>query len=130
MGVHNPTVMNTTLLTTVLTQNTETAFLTTPGINLSLDNAQVLLFWWVNLGTGGSTTGIQITVRRGADLTGAIVIQPTVDRVTAATNAFFSGVFVDTPGIVANQQYTFSALQVAAAVNGSFNLGCALAMVL
>lgn len=130
MGVRLPTAASITLTTTVLTQNTETAFVTTPPLNLPFDNAQVLLFWYCDIAVGGSTTAMRINVRRGVDITGTLINVGANRTVASANIREFSGVYIDTPGAVAGVQYTLTALQTSAAGNGVFNDGSLVAMVL
>jgi hypothetical protein len=130
MGVRLPSVASTTLLTTVLTSVTETAFVTAPGINLSLDNAQVWILWMVQLNTGAGTTQIQIKLRRGVDTTGFQVGQNWNNAVAVTTNRQFSGCYIDSPGIVAGQQYTVTALQISSTGNGTFSDASIMVLVL
>jgi hypothetical protein len=130
LGVRLPSVSSITLLTAVLTSATETAFVTSPGLNLSLDNALVQIYWMVQLNTGAGTTQIQIKLRRGIDITGLQVGANWNNVVTASTNRQLSGCYIDTPGIVAGQQYTVTALQIASAGAGTFSDACIIAMVL
>lgn len=130
MGVHLPSAASATLTTTVLNQNTETAFVTTPPLNLPFDNAQVILLWFCKISVGGSTTSMRINVRRGTDITGTVVNVQIATTVATANIREFSGVYIDTPGAVAGQQYTLTALQNGAAGNGVFQDGALVAIVL
>jgi hypothetical protein len=130
MGVRLSSVSSNTLLTATLTQNTETAALTTPPLSLPLDNAQVFLFWYLTGSAGASTSGMKASVRRGSGLTGTIINAGVFLLVGAAGNFLVSGTYIDTPGVVAGQQYTLTATQSGATGAGSFLDGCFTAFVL
>ena len=130
MGVDLPSVSTTTLLTSVLGQNVETAAIQSPPINLPLDNAQILIFWYLIVTTGGSTTQLGTRLRRGTGLTGTVVNIIDNTQVTAGNNIRLAGCYSDTPGIVAGQVYTLSVQSVGAAAAGAFIDGCMTLMVL
>lgn len=125
MGVHLPSVASTTFRGPLPANANETAILTTPPLNLPLDNAQVIILWSTNITAGTSVTSHVFKLRRGGGtgdtLLGASVWTETI-AATEVDNA--SGCYVDTPGIVAGQQYTLTLIQTACTVAGVFNDGC------
>lgn len=126
MGVRLATNATSLASAVTLVTTAETLALTSPGINLLVDNAQLLIFWSLDVSVGASTTTVQVRIRRGSTLTGTVITlaQPWVQAVTAGTTGIFSGVYIDTPGIVAEQQYTLSVVQAAASANGTINDAC------
>jgi len=128
MGVRLASVFTTTLLTANLLQNSETGFLTTPPLNLPLDNAAIFILWYLGLSsTGASTTGIAVRLRRGSGQAGTQLTTGTVYNCTAAAGLLMSGLMVDTPGIVAGQQYTLNLIQSGATGNGAAAEGAMIA---
>lgn len=108
MGVRYPSVATIAALGIYGAAGAEAIVFTTPPLNISLDFAQVILLWYVQFNTGAGTTSYVPRIRRGAALTGALVNIANAVVCTAATVTSFSGVYVDTPGAVAGQQYSLS----------------------
>ncbi len=108
MGVRLPSVASTTILASVPATGAETVIATSPPINISLDFAQVLIWWYVNTGSGATTTAITARIRRGTTLAGALVNIASAVLVTAAAGSELTGCYPDTPGAVAEQQYSLT----------------------
>lgn len=131
MGVRFPSISSTTFIGPLPANANETILLTTPPLNISLDFSQIIIQWAGSITAGATVTGHQFRLRRGTTLAGALVFASTwVQAVTAANAGVFSGVYVDTPGAVAGQQYTLSLGQIGATGAGVFNDGCLLAFAL
>jgi len=92
---------STTLVTT-----TETALVTVGPINLAVDAAQVLLFWFLTLSTGASTSTVKVFIHRGSGLGGAFIGNGTswVATTAASSGYTISGAYVDNPGVGAELQ--------------------------
>ena len=65
MGVRFPSVATTTSVGVLPATGAETVVATTPPLNIPLDFAQVLLFWWFVGNTGAGTVGLVASIRRG-----------------------------------------------------------------
>lgn len=121
MGVRLPSAAtapqqgNVSVVTTA-----ETIIATLPPINISLDFAQILLFWWFTFTSGTATTGVSVKLRRGATVAGAVInVITAASTVTAGNQIQLSGCYADVPGAIANQQYVLTIAQTAATGNGS-----------
>ena len=131
MGVRLASVFSTTFIGPLPASAAETVCLTTGPIIEAVDNAAIILLWFAAITAGTSVTSHVFRVRRGTTTAGAQVgANPWSDTVAAAAFLATSGVYVDTPGVVAGQQYSLTVVQTAATVAGVFNDGCLLAMVL
>src|SRR5260370_42368581 len=108
MGVRFPSVATTTSVGVLPATGAETVVATTPPRNIPLDLAQVLLFWWFVGNTGAGTVGLVASIRRGAAVSGTLVVAAQQVLVTAASSAELTGCFIDTPGAVAGQQYSLT----------------------
>jgi hypothetical protein len=98
----------------------ETVVLTTPPLNIALDFAVVFLAWFFYFTPGTSTTAAIMRIRRGTTASGAQVGATLWQfPVTAAVSTAFSGVYFDTPGAIAGQQYALTIVQVGATVAGT-----------
>ena len=131
MGVRFPTVSTTTFIGPLPANANETIVLTTPGLTLPLDNAQVILLWRAVLVSGVGTNAFIWRIRRGTSLTGALVMASS-DVMAVGSNATqsSSGFYVDTPGAVGGQQYTLTISENGATAAGTWNDGCLMAFVL
>jgi len=131
MGVHFPSVASTAVANALPATATETAICTTPPLNLSLDNAQVILLWMAAITAGTSTTALVMRIRRGTGITGTLLNVGAWTFTTVAGNlAQISGNYIDTPGIVGGQQYSLTCSQTAASGAGTLNDVCLVAFVL
>ena|SRR6267378_1564303 len=131
MGVRLPTVASTTMLAAAIVTTAETAVVTTPPLNISLDFAQVLLWFAVYIGQcGTASTNIIAKIRRGSGIGGTQVNVNMATLASPGNSGFISGVYVDTPGAVAGQQYTVSITMQAATTNSSIVDVCLLAAAL
>lgn len=109
-GGRVPFVYTTTFNTPIVT-TTEFFICTTPPLNPGVDTGVVLLlgFW----GTGAlasGTTSCNALIRRGNTLAGNICNQNTLDRATALAPYTGYAIGIDTPGAVAGQTYSLSAI--------------------
>ncbi len=130
MGIRNAAFGATFTGGVTVVTTAETNLVNLTGVNLPLDSALVMLFWWFTLTIGVGTTSVQALVRRGSTATGVAVTPGRSLTATAGNIAFFSGCITDSPGIVAEQQYSMSVIQNGATANGTANEGALIAMVL
>jgi hypothetical protein len=131
MGVRFPTVASTTFIGPLPANATETAVLTTPGLNLPIDNAQVLLFFMAVMTAGTSVTSHVFRIRRGTTTGGTLVgAAGWSQTIAAAAFGTSSGWYADSPGVAAEQQYTLTVVQTAATVAGTWTDGSLIAVVL
>lgn len=130
MGVRNASVASTTMLTSNIITTAETALVTTPPINLPIDNAGILIFASVNVTPGTATTTLAVRLRRGSGITGTQLNAGGPYTVLVTTAYFINLTWFDSPGIVAGQQYTLTVQQAAATGNGTAFDGSIVAMVL
>lgn len=130
MGVRLASVGSTAIVNATVVTTTETVVVTTPAINLTLDSALVILFWHIIFTSGVGTTSINVRLRRGTAVSGAQVNVGSAFFVTASAGVLVTGSYTDTPGIVANQQYSVSIGQNAATGNGTVTDVAMVAMVL
>lgn len=130
MGVRLGSSSSNTILGSPIVTTAETVIFTTPPVNLVQDNALILVFWEAVITLTAGTTACTFRLRRGTTTAGALVNVAQAITVTASTTIKFSGVYQDTPGIVAAQQYSLSATMTAAAANSTVNDGCIAAVVL
>ncbi len=121
MGVRLPSVTTAPQLANVTVVTTaETIIATLPPFNISLDYAQILLFWWAMFTVGVGGTGVTVRVRRGAALTSPLVnIGNAILNPGAGNTINLSGCYADVPGAVAGQQYVLTVQQTAATANGT-----------
>ncbi len=120
MGVRFPFVASTTIANATLVTTTDTVVVTSPAINLTYDGALVLLLWFIRLASGVGVTAINYSLRRGTLVSSPIVTVATISVPESASAAVMrSSFYVDTPGIVANQQYSLTVAQIGATGNGS-----------
>lgn len=131
MGVRFPSVASTTFIGPIPANATETVILTTPPLTLSLDFSQVILLWSCSILAGTSTTSFVFRIRRGTTAAGTTIFQTSWPFTIAAGSTFSGGgSYVDTPGAVAGQQYSFTLVQTAATVAGTYNDGALIAFAL
>ncbi len=131
MGVRFPSVATTTILANVPASGADTVILTTPPLNLPLDGALVFLHWNLVFGTGAGTVSVLVSLRRGTTTAAAKINVGSLNiTVTAATEVNLSGVYVDSPGAVAEQQYSVSLLGNATTGAMTNSDGALIAMVL
>ena len=118
MGVRFGTVTSTTFVGPLPANNTETTIVASPGLNIALDNAQVIIIWSFTLSAGTGTTSVTVNVRRTAAI-GTLVLNYPALTLAAANTGLFSGVIFDTPGVVAQQQYNVTVQQNGASGAGT-----------
>lgn len=129
MGVRFPSVQSNTIVN-VNFASSENVICTTPPLNIPLDFATVLLFWYLTMTSGTGTTNITPLIRRGTGITGTIINGNTNDNTTAGNTTRRSGVYFDTPGAVAGQQYSLTMTQIGASANGTILDVCLIAFAL
>lgn len=101
--------------------NTETALVSSPVIDIGRDAAFILVTGFCFLTTGATTTFITPRVRRGADITGVLIGVATAITIVGAvgsTSVYMIQV-VDQAGPFATVQYTFTCQATAATANFS-----------
>lgn len=131
MGVRWPSVVSTTFIGPLPANANETAVLTSPPLNIPVDSAQIIILWFANVTSGTGTNSFGYALRRGSGTAG-----PLLDSfgyfaaVTAGNTLAMSGVAVDTPGAVAEQQYTLTIQQAGASGAGTWRAGYLLAFAL
>jgi hypothetical protein len=130
MGVRFPSVATTTILGTLPSNGAETIIATTPPLTIPLDFAQVILLWYFLGNSGASTSALLFLLRRGTTVAGTLINVSSGSLVTAAAGVRFSGVYVDTPGAVAGQQYSLSEIGVGTTGAGITNDVCLIAFAL
>ncbi len=130
MGVKNASVASTTIVNAAIVGNAETVVVTTPTLNLPLDGAMVFLFAMVLWTPGAGTTSSSLRLRRGTGTTGTVVNIPTAYVVVAAQTTYSVLLYPDTPGIVAEQQWSLTIGTAGATANHSVSDVAMIAMVL
>lgn len=128
MGVRLPSVFTNTFIGPLPANANETIIFQLPPISPQIDNAPILFFWCLDVTGGTTATGHVVRIRRGTALTGALVmvLNMVTTEVAGARNVA-SGVYFDTPGVVAGQQYVLTLSQTAATGAGTFNDGAFMA---
>ena len=131
MGVRFPSVASTVVVNQLPANATETVICVTPPINLPIDSAQVMLYWYIAANIGTGATAYVVRLRRGIT-TGAPQITAVggTQTVVAGNGAVLGGSYVDVPGVVAEQQYALTVSQTAATGTGSITDVCLIAFVL
>ncbi len=131
MGVRLPSVASTTFVGPLPASAAETVILVTPPISEPIDNAQVILEWQASITAGTACTSLVFRIRRGTLATGTFIGANAWSFTTVAANlTTVGGLYVDSPGSVAGQQYALTVVQTAATGAGTFSDGCLLAMCL
>jgi len=102
-----------------VTTTTETVIVISPPINLAVDNAQVLIFAYILFTPGTGTTSFAVRLKRGTTVSGT-ALNNTGGQINLTTTAYWIGVhWLDTPGIIAEQQYCATIVQSGATGNGN-----------
>lgn len=132
MGVRLPSVFAVVAAAIQTTAAAETVAVITPPINIPLDSAAILLYWWLDaLANTGATSGL-FRIRRGSGLGGTVLqLAPQPDTFyIAGAGGQRGGCYVDVPGNVAEIQYTLTFQNTGQSGNGQIRDGCLIAMVL
>jgi hypothetical protein len=108
MGVRFSTAYSNSGLGAPGAAGSEIVCITTPPLTQILDGAQVLIFWYLLTTVGLGTTLANVRLRRGTTTAGQLISSNFTTNVTAAFNTVFSGVYADSPGPVAGQQYSMT----------------------
>jgi hypothetical protein len=119
MGVRFPSVATKTILNATLINNSEISVATTPPLNISLDFAMVMLFWFCLFSSGATTNVYDLFLRRGTGTSGTQINVLFDTACTGGAPIETSGFYFDTPGAVANQQYTLGINNHGGAGNGN-----------
>lgn len=100
---------------------TETVVATLPGVPQYFDAATILLEGWAQITTGGSTTAVTASIRRGTAITDTLLGEANPITIYAATGSTEerSITVVDTPGAGGPYSYVLTLTQVAGAANGN-----------
>lgn len=98
----------------------ETIVATTGPVNPPVDTALILLFWFAELTIGTSGTALNIRIRRGTALTDTLINVGQARTVAAGNLISLCGQYFDTPGAVAEVQYSLTAQVTAGAAASTF----------
>lgn len=88
--------------------NAEVVVATTGAINQIYDGTPIVLFWFVEFTVGTSGVSANAKLRRGTTTGGTLINVGQAATVVAGNLVRFSGVYQDSPGAVAEQQYSLS----------------------
>lgn len=113
MGVRFPSVASNVIIASPAAA-AETIIATTGPINEPVDNAQVLIFFYLLILIGTAGTAVGVNLRRGATLGGTLVNLSFGISTSAGSTEVLAGCYPDNPGIVAGLQYTMTATVTAA----------------
>jgi hypothetical protein len=131
MGVRLPSVASTAITNPLPSTAIETVICTLPPLNIPLDFAQILLFWFASITLAGNGANLTMRLRRGTTTSGATVGTGGWGVTAAAsTLVILSGCYPDTPGAIAGQQYCLTCLQAGNTVAGTVNDVAMIALVL
>ncbi len=130
MGVRATSVQSSTLLNATVAINAETIIVTSPPVSEPLDNAVVFLFWYMVHTVGTTGTVVRYLLRRGTTLATAIVNVVTSLTGVPGNTVTASGVYFDSPGIVAGVQYSLTCQDIGSTATGAVQDGALLVMVL
>ena len=130
MGVRLASVGQSSAAAITLPTTSETLILTVGPLSPCPDNAQVLLFWWVEMTPGAATTTMTIKLYRAASISGGAFVIHNNKDLTVGNVMSDAGCWADSPGIVGGQSYTMSVTQALATGNGSVTNATLIAMVL
>lgn len=131
MGVRFPSVASTTIVNATLVTTAETVVVTTPPFNIPLDYAQIIVMAYAEVfPVGTTTTGIVAKLRRGTTTAGTQLGFNSGGTATPGAAWAWSMLYVDSPGVVAGQQYSVTLSQTAATANGTVLDVCLIAFAL
>lgn len=119
MGVRFPSIQSNTLVNANVGINAETAVVTTPPLNISLDFATIIILWSMTHTVGTTATASRYFLRRGSGLGGTQIYASGSISGAAGNVVLASQIFFDTPGAVAGQQYTLSCIDPGSTVAGA-----------
>lgn len=130
MGVRLASSGNNTIVATTPAGNTNTVISTTGIIGLVQDNAQVIIQWFFTIVLGAGLTSLTTKLVRGPLFSSTQVNQTVSQTITASTTAVVSGMYVDTPGVVGQVQYSIVVNPSGAAANSTIGDSAILAFIL
>src|SRR2546423_5725345 len=119
MGVRFPSVASTAILNSPIITTAETVIVTTPALNLPFDGAQVLLFIYCVITLTAGTSAFTPRLRRGTTTGGTLINVAQAITVTASTTFEYSSWYPDSPGVVAEQQWSLTMTMTAAGANST-----------
>jgi hypothetical protein len=120
MGVRLPSGGNQVLQNALPANNAETIVLTSQLINITLEFQPVLIFWYISIQAGASTTSIGVKLRRGITTAGVQLNGLNAGiTLTAGQAQNLTGCWIDTPGAVAGIQYSIGIVQTGATAAGT-----------
>jgi len=120
MGVRNASVFTNTVIGSPPLA-AETIIATTGPLGLFADNAQVLLFAFIEMTIGTAGTNLTLRLRRGPLVTSPLVNVGTNTSVAATNSTRFAIVYADFPGVAAGLQYTLTAQVANASATSAVN---------
>ena len=101
---------------------TETAILTTGGIDTTPQQERVLITGIVSVTPGTAATAIVVKVRRGSGVSGAEVGSTETQTGAAGTSQVVSFHVEDNPGEVEGEQYTITVTETSATAPGTVSV--------
>jgi len=108
MGVRWASNANNVLVNTTVHAAAETVVLRSNRINLAIDSAQVLVWWYLVLTCGATITAVRLALYQGTDANGTLINTILAVTTVGASTVVLSGVYPCSPGIVAEQQFTIT----------------------
>ncbi len=108
MGVRLASAYTTTIVNAAPANGVETIIATTPPVNLTLDNALVLMMGYILGSVGAAATSINWKLRRGNALTSALINISGNDTQVAAALFGRTIIYFDSPGISADLPYSLT----------------------
>lgn len=131
MGVRFPGFGSTSFVGPLPATAAETVILVSPPLTPSQDNAQIFLQWACDILAGTGVTALVFRLRRGTTVAGTLInLAAWTHTLAAGSSAVMSGLYVDTPGAVSQQQYALTVVQTGATAASTFNDGVILAFAL
>jgi len=124
MGVRWPGNANKDLQTNSVDATVATTVLITEPLNTSIDNARVLLLWYVALSLGADLTNVVVNLYRGTDTTGTQLTRTSQADVGAGPAVVMSGVYIDDVGIAADTRWNIGVTTQGGADASTVTDGC------
>lgn len=109
----------------------ESIIVSSPPLSVPFDSAQVCILWFISLLAGNTAMTYNFRIRRGTAITSPLInVDEAITGPAANAKAIYSGVYIDTPGAVASQQYSLGILGAGGGTNPIINDACMYAFVL
>lgn len=115
---------STTLATASLTNATETAVVTSPPLSPGVDGNAFLILASFDCTIGTAGVSVLLKLRRGATAAGTTIYTGLALTAVAADLRQFFAMMVDTPGIIAGQQWTLTGTVASASAVSTINAAC------